>query len=427
MMKVCYSEMDTPAGLSCRLEADGHAGYAPAGQDIVCAGASTVMQGLVYLLAGEENAHSEAFDEPDGPRLAVSVDAPCEEWVRGAFELAKACFVLLAERYPENVRFADVSRRGKESMMDLQLFAAEATAACGGNREPRLGQRPAGCKRERSRRWEPQPVLACGETLQNYCGQNVRSSFVFPAAVDWEGRTTEGRQSMAGRRYCKNTVKGSQRGRKYPPKVRAEVLMAMLSSGSICAVARRYGVPESTIRSWLAEEAGRSDAFAKERQAAAREIAIRASLGARAQVSYLQSRVDESQRAAQVRAKLHRKLDEDTRARCFAVGTLLKSDAEELADATETGLVLYAAEDSYDRQLDSEERKLLDAQLERYGERVMSDKNAAAMATVLMTVAEKAAAMVPSQSQSEGDAPPLVEIGAEGREEKGPEVMVDGA
>ena len=143
MMKVCYSEMDTPAGLSCRLEADGHAGYAPAGQDIVCAGASTVMQGLVYLLAGEENAHSEAFDEPDGPRLAVSVDAPCEEWVRGAFELAKAWFVLLADRYPENVRFADVSRRGKESMMDLQLFAAEATAACGGNREPRLGQRPA--------------------------------------------------------------------------------------------------------------------------------------------------------------------------------------------------------------------------------------------------------------------------------------------
>ena len=67
MMKVCYSEMDTPAGLSCRLEAAGHAGYAPAGQDIVCAGASTVMQGLVYLLAGEENAHSEAFDEPDGP------------------------------------------------------------------------------------------------------------------------------------------------------------------------------------------------------------------------------------------------------------------------------------------------------------------------------------------------------------------------
>ena len=123
MMKVVYSEMDTPAGISCRLEAAGHAGYAPAGQDIVCAGASTVMQGLVCLLAGEENARSDAFDEPDGPRLAVQADAPCAEWVQVAFELAKACFALLAERYPENVRFADVSRRGEKSMMDLQLFA----------------------------------------------------------------------------------------------------------------------------------------------------------------------------------------------------------------------------------------------------------------------------------------------------------------
>ena len=123
MMKVVYSEMDTPAGISCRLEAAGHAGYAPAGQDIVCAGASTVMQGLVCLLAGEESARSDAFDEPDGPRLAVQADAPCAEWVQGAFELAKACFALLAERYPENVRFADVSRRGEKSMMDLQMFA----------------------------------------------------------------------------------------------------------------------------------------------------------------------------------------------------------------------------------------------------------------------------------------------------------------
>ena len=144
MIKVCYSELDGPKGMSCRLEASGHAGYAPAGQDIVCAGASTLMQALVYLLAGEPNAKTDAWDEPDGPRLAVQVDAPCEAWVQGAFEAAKAGFTLLAERYPDNLRFADVSRRGERSMMDLQLFAAaEATAACGGNREPRLGQRPA--------------------------------------------------------------------------------------------------------------------------------------------------------------------------------------------------------------------------------------------------------------------------------------------
>lgn len=129
MIKVTYTELDGPSGPTLRLEAAGHAGYAPAGQDIVCAGASTLMQALVYLLAGEENAHADAWEEPDGPRLAVQADAPCAAWVQGAFELAKAGFTLLAERYPDNIRFADVSRRGEQSMMDLQMFAEEAAPA----------------------------------------------------------------------------------------------------------------------------------------------------------------------------------------------------------------------------------------------------------------------------------------------------------
>ena len=56
MIKVNYTELDGPYGPAMRLEAAGHAGYAPAGQDIVCAGVSTLMQALVSLLAGEENA-----------------------------------------------------------------------------------------------------------------------------------------------------------------------------------------------------------------------------------------------------------------------------------------------------------------------------------------------------------------------------------
>ena len=123
MIKVLYNELDGPEGLTLRLEAAGHAGYAPAGQDIVCAGASTLMQALVSLLAGEESTRSDAWDEPDGPRLAVVADAPQKPWVEGAFELAKTGFALLAERYPDNLRFADVSRRGERGMMDLQLFA----------------------------------------------------------------------------------------------------------------------------------------------------------------------------------------------------------------------------------------------------------------------------------------------------------------
>ena len=145
MIKVCYSELDGPKGLSLRLEAAGHAGYAPAGQDIVCAGASTLMQALVYLLAGEESARSDAWDEPEGPRLAVAVQAPVAPWVQGAFELAKAGFTLLAERYPDNLRFADVSRSGQQSMMDLQLFA-EGEAA------PALSpERPGRPRQSRSR------------------------------------------------------------------------------------------------------------------------------------------------------------------------------------------------------------------------------------------------------------------------------------
>ncbi|MFR6093248.1 MAG: ribosomal-processing cysteine protease Prp [Faecalibacterium prausnitzii] len=99
MIKVNYTELDGPAGPTCRLEASGHAGYAPAGQDIVCAGASTLMQTLCALLAGEERRQERAWDEPDGPRLAVTAAAPPEAVGGGAFEFAKAGFALLAERY----------------------------------------------------------------------------------------------------------------------------------------------------------------------------------------------------------------------------------------------------------------------------------------------------------------------------------------
>ena len=89
MIKVNYTELDGPAGPTCRLEASGHAGYAPAGQDIVCAGASTLMQTLCALLAGEEGTRSGVWDEPDGPRLAVTAAAPQKPWVEGRSNLQR--------------------------------------------------------------------------------------------------------------------------------------------------------------------------------------------------------------------------------------------------------------------------------------------------------------------------------------------------
>ena len=139
MIRVNYTELDGPEGPTLRLEARGHAGYAPAGQDIVCAGASTLMQTLAYLLAGEENAHSDVWDEEDGPRLAVTAGVPRSPWVEGAFAFAKAGFALLAERYPDHVRFADLSARGEQSMVDLQLFA-EGGEGDGGAEGPALSR-----------------------------------------------------------------------------------------------------------------------------------------------------------------------------------------------------------------------------------------------------------------------------------------------
>lgn len=234
---------------------------------------------------------------------------------------------------------------------------------------------------------------------------------------------------MAKRRYCKNTVPGKQgRGKKYPAAVRAEVVMAMIGSNSICAVARRYGVPESTIRSWMAEEAGKPDGvFAAARAEAAREIAARAAVGAKAQVSYLQQRVAENQRAAEVREKLHRRLDEDARARKYTVGALLKSQEEELADATETRMVVYRQPGSYDRKLDEAQRKELEAQLERYDSRVMTDRDAANVAAVLITAAGAAAALVPQDTtdRDSGQSAPAVLMEPRGTEDEA-EVILDG-
>lgn len=232
---------------------------------------------------------------------------------------------------------------------------------------------------------------------------------------------------MAQRKYCKNTVPGRQgRGKKYPARVRAEVVMAMISSNSICAVARKYGVPESTIRSWMAEEAGKPDGvFAEARAQAAREIAARAALGARAQVGYLQQRVAENRRASEICTKLRAKLDEDARARKYTVGALLKSQEEELADATETGMVVYSQPGSYDRELDYEQRKELEAQLERYDAQVMSDRDAANVAAVLLTAAANAAALVPRDEGSSQSAAPAVLMEAKDDAEQ-QEVVLDG-
>lgn len=119
-----YVEFDMPDGEQVRrLEAYGHAGFAPKGQDIVCAAASMLMETLVYVLAGSEEAECCAYNEPTGPRVSVRLKGSLDPADLNAMEFAKTGFSLLAEKFPANVRFEDKSRDGQEKMVDLQLFA----------------------------------------------------------------------------------------------------------------------------------------------------------------------------------------------------------------------------------------------------------------------------------------------------------------
>mgnify|MGYP000025813858 FL=1 len=142
-------------------------------------------------------------------------------------------------------------------------------------------------------------------------------------------------------------------------------------------------------------------------------------------MSYLQQRAAENQRAAEIRTKLQQRLDEDARAKNYELGVLLKSEEENLQDAAETGLVIRSAPGTYDRQLTDEERTELEKQLERYESLAMSDKDAANVTAILLTAAEKAAALVPRDEGCSQSAAPavLMERQDEGGQQ---EVVLDG-
>ena len=153
MIRAFYHELDGPNGITRRLTVKGHAGYAPAGQDIVCAGASILMQALVWMTAGSEEVDCAASDGPEGPRISVTASPSRKredsERLAGGFELAKAGLTLLAERYPDHLRFADTSRRGEAGMVDLQLFARREKRAGPPRKRPcpEPGTGAPGCRR----------------------------------------------------------------------------------------------------------------------------------------------------------------------------------------------------------------------------------------------------------------------------------------
>ncbi len=83
-----------------QLSMEGHAGYAPAGQDIVCAAASMLGQTLVQAVCGAEGAQARCRVKPG--RLELLCAATPE--TRVMFLMAQAGFSALAGRYGAWVR-----------------------------------------------------------------------------------------------------------------------------------------------------------------------------------------------------------------------------------------------------------------------------------------------------------------------------------
>lgn len=130
MIKIIY--VADPEGGKLTMRAEGHAGYAPAGQDIVCAAVSCLMQTLAYSAAEDEHTSSCIYQGKEGP--VVNVEAGDSVLMRDKFELVADGLDLLAEQYPENVNFKKSCKCSPA--VDLQLFAeggGDGAAAAGGD------------------------------------------------------------------------------------------------------------------------------------------------------------------------------------------------------------------------------------------------------------------------------------------------------
>lgn len=119
MIQITYNEM----GDMMFLRAEGHADFAPKGQDIVCAAVSALMQTLAYSL------DSGTVTCADDRNLMV-VQAKQGTDSLAKFELVTDGLILLADAYPEHVRYINL-HADKADAIDLQLFADGGTGANG--------------------------------------------------------------------------------------------------------------------------------------------------------------------------------------------------------------------------------------------------------------------------------------------------------
>ena len=141
MIKIIYKA--DPEGGKLTMRAEGHAGYAPAGQDIVCAAVSVLARTLANKVEAAARSgrlltscvqHGETFVVQALPK-----PGPNALMVASWFDFVEEGLRALAEEHPDNVELV-VTDGGADDMdepaMKLQLFAeggGDGAAAAGGD------------------------------------------------------------------------------------------------------------------------------------------------------------------------------------------------------------------------------------------------------------------------------------------------------
>lgn len=106
-------------------------------------------------------------------------------------------------------------------------------------------------------------------------------------------------------RYRDNTVKGTRRGSKWPEAVKTACMCDLLTDNNLSVVARRHGVPESTLRTWERQARRKTPGEQKSLFEAAREQELRelnrkASAAANNSVDYVRRRLERNDRDAEI-------------------------------------------------------------------------------------------------------------------------------
>lgn len=94
------------------MEVDGHAGYAEKGKDIVCAGASMLLEALAAVLQeADDRGRCEAnLKQEDGKaRISAYPTLGSMTEIKAYFRMCVKGMKLLQEQYPEHVEIKEVS------------------------------------------------------------------------------------------------------------------------------------------------------------------------------------------------------------------------------------------------------------------------------------------------------------------------------